>query len=552
MTTISLSTNPFHLLSTTTRDNRQRLLELVKEKSIEHDPKLINDAYQILTNPKKRLQAEIAWFPGVSVKNTQRILQSVKEERFDPYFISTLPYLAKCNAILASLSIIKKTSETELVKWLYKMVIDFDKIDIKSLKTVINEDRSIAGFTQIEDEASIGEALAEYKEIGANEITSLLDTIPDEKLTQILQDLVERAVSEEIEVSILDRLIDTYYSMKIHTKMVKQEKIIERLSLKINAISGATKTISADTVREFIEILDENNPVECGVKKALLLSPLSLLLDEYTAQLKCFYTLVNPIKMCLGWRGIEHTTSQNIAEEAREIAYELAFTTKEVYLAENLYNKIQEYFSEIESVIKDVVSDLHQIQKQKDDKRTLLKEQSMISQGQHTIEFSPAHIKIDHQHYRLNDINSIDFKMNEVENYSQIIFGITGRADLSITWLTTAQAKIVIDKLWSAVGVRLLLAMIKSLVNDKCIYRTICDKSVLLQNENTSDEKHFLWSQIEFVAFNPDFIFIRATNDHDFRKDLNSIDHRNILILHKLLTIFLEKGKESIIETFGM
>ena len=58
---MDLLENPFHILSASPRDNRRRIMELADERSLLLDSGKCMQARSDLTNPRKRLSAEIAW-----------------------------------------------------------------------------------------------------------------------------------------------------------------------------------------------------------------------------------------------------------------------------------------------------------------------------------------------------------------------------------------------------------------------------------------------------------------------------------------------------------
>ena len=61
---MDLLQNPFHILTATTRDNRQRIMALAEERALLLDPNECTQARSDLIHPRKRLSAEIAWMPG--------------------------------------------------------------------------------------------------------------------------------------------------------------------------------------------------------------------------------------------------------------------------------------------------------------------------------------------------------------------------------------------------------------------------------------------------------------------------------------------------------
>src|SRR5262245_4846870 len=65
----ALELNAFAILGATTREDRQRIIEVADERSLRFDPELCAAARETLTNPRKRLGAEIAWLPGLSPRH---------------------------------------------------------------------------------------------------------------------------------------------------------------------------------------------------------------------------------------------------------------------------------------------------------------------------------------------------------------------------------------------------------------------------------------------------------------------------------------------------
>ncbi len=66
--------NPFHVLTVSNRDNRRQIMELADEHSLLMDPNECAQARLALTNPSKRLAAEVAWFPGLSPSNINKVM----------------------------------------------------------------------------------------------------------------------------------------------------------------------------------------------------------------------------------------------------------------------------------------------------------------------------------------------------------------------------------------------------------------------------------------------------------------------------------------------
>ena len=62
---MDLLQNSFYILNATQRENRHRIIELAEKQSLLSDADKCMEARAELTNPRKRVSAEVAWLPGV-------------------------------------------------------------------------------------------------------------------------------------------------------------------------------------------------------------------------------------------------------------------------------------------------------------------------------------------------------------------------------------------------------------------------------------------------------------------------------------------------------
>ena len=80
LTKTALHQSPFAVLDVTTRDDRRRIVELAEEKSLELDHEVCQKARSDLTNPRSRLNVEMAWLPGVSPRKASQLVESLLQE----------------------------------------------------------------------------------------------------------------------------------------------------------------------------------------------------------------------------------------------------------------------------------------------------------------------------------------------------------------------------------------------------------------------------------------------------------------------------------------
>ena len=70
--------NPFYLLKASPKDNRQKLLELADEAAFDMDSIKANESRSILSNPRKRLEAEISFFPGNTIVQNKKVFNILR------------------------------------------------------------------------------------------------------------------------------------------------------------------------------------------------------------------------------------------------------------------------------------------------------------------------------------------------------------------------------------------------------------------------------------------------------------------------------------------
>lgn len=76
---MKLSENPFFLLNASPRDRKVRLIELSEEAELFGDHEAAVSARNVLSNPRTRLSAEIAWFPGLSPRRVRDLLDQIAQ-----------------------------------------------------------------------------------------------------------------------------------------------------------------------------------------------------------------------------------------------------------------------------------------------------------------------------------------------------------------------------------------------------------------------------------------------------------------------------------------
>ena len=161
--------NPFYILDATTRDNRQKIVELAEEKSFDIDEDLCQKARSDLTMPRNRVFAELNWLPGVSPRKVALLVSQLKTSDKDLYSVEGIPDLARINILMELLNTEHiKFNNNELEEIIVNIVYDFENLDINEIIRDINEDRIVSGFQEINDYELVENHLIEKKEVVLN------------------------------------------------------------------------------------------------------------------------------------------------------------------------------------------------------------------------------------------------------------------------------------------------------------------------------------------------------------------------------------------------
>ena len=146
---IKLSSNPFYILRATPRDNKQRLSELCDERSLLGNAAECENAFAILCNPKRRLEAEAYWFTFVTDGMIYKAIDVLDDLKYET--------ILKRNPVEQAIIFLnsdsldmdyRSSTHSELLVNLYAY-------DIQILLDEINQNRLTAGFPQITGKAEL-------------------------------------------------------------------------------------------------------------------------------------------------------------------------------------------------------------------------------------------------------------------------------------------------------------------------------------------------------------------------------------------------------------
>jgi hypothetical protein len=165
---MDLLQNPFHILAASPRDNRRRIMELADERSLLLDSNECMEARSELTNPRKRLSAEVAWLLGDWAKTIGEVLSLLESSPTDLLAVDILSSIARANLLAAGLARLPDHNADDVAEWILEIAWAFEDIDPEELSVIINEERVVSGFPEVSDlsavEAEIQERRKHYRQ----------------------------------------------------------------------------------------------------------------------------------------------------------------------------------------------------------------------------------------------------------------------------------------------------------------------------------------------------------------------------------------------------
>jgi hypothetical protein len=538
---MDLLQNPFHILTASPRDNRRRIMELADERSLLLDSSECMEARSDLTNPRKRLSAEVAWLPGIGPKRAGEVLSLLASSPTDLLAVDKLSSIARANLLASGLARLPDHNADDVAEWILEIAWAFEDIDPDELSVIINEERVVSGFPEVSDlsavEAEIQERRRHYRQV----IKSALDNLSPKELVEAVTVAVESATDdgEEHGPILIADLIDSY-EVEAQGFLDKEEGNIRALVEKLRAAVDAERPDStlAPMVNQLIQVV------------------------------KNWDTVAQPIQVSTKSRGLDHDASHRVAGLVRGLAIHMFNEHGKLDFSQQLTNMLQEVFAEVGEVAERTAEDadaLGEIAEQRvrliedaknkaeEWRREITYEADVGAVFKDKLRISPEGIEWKGRRWALNSITRVRWggtrhSVNGIPTgttYS-IIFGNSSNY-ASIELKEEAIYSNFIDRLWRAVGVRLLTEYLEGLRDGKK-YRfgsaVMSDHGMELERKKLfgSNERVFCrWG--ELVIWNGAGVFcIGKKEDKKLAAAFSYQEEDNIHVLEAAIRMFWKRG----------
>ena len=230
--------NPFYRINARAHHNRSKLMDLADTQGLVGDP---DDAARVLsdlTNPRKRVAAEVAWFPGVSPAHVDALLSMLKTP---PILLSSAkdlpqPGIARANLLAAGLRRLDAEDRTpsSVAVWIMEISTSLECAEPDTLMLLINDDRVVSGFPEITDISAVRGELNERRRYFRSVIMSALGSLRESDRLEAIMKVVRPSTEDgtKLAPAVVFDMVDLY-EVESKASLAKQEQKLRFLIARV-------------------------------------------------------------------------------------------------------------------------------------------------------------------------------------------------------------------------------------------------------------------------------------------------------------------------------
>ncbi len=535
LTKTALHQSPFAILGVTTRDDRRRIVELAEEKSLELDHEVCQKARSDLTNPRNRLSVEMAWLPGVSPRKASQLLENLVHNPMAIREESGLPTLAHLNLLAAAFEAVDGEHDADdLAEFIMETAYLAEELSPEDVLRDLNEDRAVSGFPEVRALDQIEAELNERKRYYRVAIKDALDRLPPMTLIQVMTEAVDGVTSggEDHAPGLVDDLVDSY---EVETQGILQKE--------------------AENVHKLIKVAREHaDSGEAAVKPYV---------DKLDVVARNWDKIAQPIQLSSKARGIDHEASRALAYEIRSLAIDLFNKHDMLAQSQRLTGLIQELFSEVPEIADrveedaDALADIFQQRQQavarKDEwAREITYRAEIGVMFKDTLSISPQGVSWKGQNFPLDSITrvrwgGVSHSVNGIPTGTTYTIAFGNRSSEAVVELKKQDIySTFIDKLWRAVGVRLLTEMLEALKDGRDLHfgdALLHDDGITLVKRKflgSNEQVRCSWGQVHVWSADGSFC-IGAKDDKKVNAGISYIHGANTHVLEQAIRMGFKK-----------
>ena len=547
---MDLLQNPFHILTATTRDNRQKIIALAEERILFLDPNECTQARSDLTHPRKRLSAEIAWMPGTGLKRASEVLRYLESSPRMLFGMDELTQfknilgadkmipIAQANLLAAGLSRLSDYSSDDVAEWIVEIAHVFENIDPEVVHTTINGERIVSSFPEITALSWIETEIQERRHYYRQVITLALNNLPIKEHARAMTRVAvaETSCEKKSRLTLIHNIVG-WYERDVQESLEKEEANIE--------------------------VLDEK--IRTAVNAEIQNLTLAQMINQFIQAVKNWDSFAQPIQIIKRSQGLSHDASYRVAGQVRKLAVDLFNKYDKLDFSQQLTNMLQEVFAEVGEIAERTAEDARALDEIAEQRLLLIEAAKKRAEEwrreityeadvgtflfKNKLRISPESIEWRGNQWDLDSITRIRWGGTR-HSLNGIPTGTTYSIIFDYASIELKDETIYnnfIDRLWRTVGVRLLTEYLEGL-RDGRKYRfgsaVISDHGVELERKRLfgSNERVFCrWS--ELAIWNGAGVFcIGRRGDKKLAASFSYQDEDNINILEAVIRMFWKRG----------
>ena len=331
-----LAKNPFFVLAVPMDGNRALIHEAAEEKSLVGDEAAIREAAAVLTNPRKRLAAEVGWFPGEEFETVSDGLSRLATEPATVRDSIQAHALSRANLLAEGLVAAASKLEAEnIVAWILELAQTHERIDPAETARLVNEERTRGGYRAIKDLKDLDSELRERGRYFRQRITRALDELPTRSLVKVVAVVVEVATDDGdcAAPALVDDLVEAFE--------VQAQEFLEA--------EGANITKVLEQIR------DAGGSADARQRLPRLVSDLEGVAKNWDS-------VAQPLQVSARSRGLRHDASHEIAHAIRRVAVEISNRRGLVEFSRRMNDLLREVFAEVDQLAEQAKTDAEAIE----------------------------------------------------------------------------------------------------------------------------------------------------------------------------------------------
>ncbi len=531
------------MLWVSTRDPNQRIVESADEKALVLNSDDCEDARATLTNPRKRLTAEMSWLPGVSPTRAWQVATALKGGFVDNMLAVGLPPLARSNALSSAIELQSDdASPTELSERIITLAKSTDEIETQPIFDHVNEDRAVAKFPLVKDVSIIEEEMAGRWRAYRNAVKALLDRQPTKTIVVVMNSIADRATSNGTRPAsrLIEDLIDSYE--------VESQSFVDAAMRNLRALVDKAKTLGSD---------------ERAIRETL--ASVWKLADNLNLILK-------PVQLVSKTRGIDHSQSKEFALAIRGLGLYLNNEKMMPEIAKDLALTLQSKFStlaEFSERLDDDVATLDEVieeqsaasQQQKEWEREITYSADVGMVLKEELKISPDGVAWKGQLLPLSSIRFVRWggtrhSVNGIPTGTTYEIHIANdKTRIAINLRNGTTFSSFIDKLWRAVGTRLVVDYLTRLkAGESIAFGTaiVSDDNVVVPRHKffSSEPVRLSWNQVRIWSADGSFV-LASTADKNVYAALSYSVLDNIHVLETIIQVSFKNGHPRLSAVLG-